>query len=649
MTDGWQLDNPDFIFRDDGLPYNRDYGDIYHQADGFAESQYVFIDGIGAPGCWADKQRFVIAEIGFGTGLNFLATWARWRQTAPARARLHYVAVEKAPLSAKIIRQCHAKRQILTPLVDALCRHNLAASPGFHRFWLDHSRVSLTLLLGEAAAVLGAFEAGTGVDAWYLDGFAPKRNPRAWDSTLFAEIARLCSPGSKLATFSAAKTVCDGLSKVGFEVQKRPGFGHKRDMITARFTGQGPHAKSTEKWSRLPLGRPASGPVAVIGGGVAGAAMVAALTRRGVKADLYERRSMMAAEATAVPAGLVAPPPNLGRTAAEAFQIAAFRYQIDTVRPFDENSPRGIVFWPEDIPQERRLARLVTDQGPVKGLFECFEGDSQAGIWAPLAGSLAGDALASRLCDGLDVQTQKSLLRLQPMSPGWQLIFADGSTGEAETVVLANAGAAADLPQTDWLPLHLVRGQMTAIKGAALAKLSGHGHIGDGYLTAVMAGQRYLGATFDHQGFRADQWPQAVVTSDHMRVLGKSPFGLEGAALKDLGAVVGGWAGLRAFSQDRSALVGPVPEKQAFLHAFDRLRHGDPRAHYPHIPPYLARLYVLAGLGARGLTMAPLAAELLAAQITGEPWPVPRPQAESLAPVRFLARALMRGTTESLT
>lgn len=645
MTDAWQLQNPDLIFRADGTPFSRVYEDIYYQGEGLAETEHVFINGIGGPAVWADQRHFVIAEIGFGTGLNFLATWARWRATAPAHGRLHYVAVDRAPIAADVIRHCHHKHPSLASLVRELCAYNLNPSPGFHRFWLDQSRVSLTLLLGEAAAVLSAAEAGRGVDAWYLDGFAPSRNPAAWHGSVFAEIARLSKPAARLATYSAASVIRKQLSEVGFTVQKRPGFGRKRDMICATYTAhKQPISKPSQSWLRMPNRPPPSTPVAIIGGGIAGAAMAAALQRRGLAVNIFERRPQLAAEATAVPAGLIAPPPNLGRTAIEAFQIAAFRYQLETVRPFAGDSPRGVVFWPDDMEHGARLSRLISDQGPARGLFEKYQADRSAAVIAPQAGMVAGDALARQLLAGAETATSKTVIDLRLGLAGWQLIFEDGSRVDAETVILANAGAAAALSVSNWLPLHLVRGQMAAVSADSVAAPMRQGHIGDGYLTPEQAGRRYLGTTFDHQGFTAAQWPQPVVDRDHRRLLAKAPLGAQAADIPAHAQIIDGWAGLRAFSQDRAPVVGPLPDQAAFLQAFARLRHGDRRAKYPEVPPYLPGLYVLAGLGARGLTLAPLAAELLAAQIMAEPWPVPRPQAEALAPVRFLARALIRGS-----
>ena len=94
MTEEWQLQNPQLTFRADGAPVARRYGDIYHNADGLAETRHVYLGGIGAPAVWDRLGAFVLGEIGFGTGLNFLATWSVWRDSAPAGARLHYVAVE---------------------------------------------------------------------------------------------------------------------------------------------------------------------------------------------------------------------------------------------------------------------------------------------------------------------------------------------------------------------------------------------------------------------------------------------------------------------------------------------------------------------------------------------------------------------------
>ena len=213
-------------------------------------------------------------------------------------------------MPAATIAEIHARHPALAGLAAELCQHVLDPAPGFHRFWLDGGRVCLTLLLGEAAAALAGVEAV--VDAWYLDGFAPARNADAWRPAVLAEVARLSRPGARPASFTAAGQVRADLAAAGFAVAKTAGFGTKRDMITGRFTGGAP-APHGAPWYQLPQKPHLPGRVVIIGAGVAGAALAAALTRRGVRPLVIDAAATVGAGASSVPVGLVTPPLNLGK------------------------------------------------------------------------------------------------------------------------------------------------------------------------------------------------------------------------------------------------------------------------------------------------------------------------------------------------
>ena len=98
-------------------------------------------------------------------------------------------------------------------------------------------RVELRLLFGDAAALLPALTLAPdeAVDAFFLDGFSPARNPDLWSPALCRALARLAKPGATLATWSVAGSVRRALSEAGFMVEKRPGFADKRQMLVGRF------------------------------------------------------------------------------------------------------------------------------------------------------------------------------------------------------------------------------------------------------------------------------------------------------------------------------------------------------------------------------------------------------------------------------
>ena len=228
----------DLEWTESGTPKSRHYDDVYYSdRDGLAESRFTFLGGCGLPEAWAGKRLFVIGETGFGTGLNFLAMVAAWRSTRQPGQRLHYVSVEAHPLGANDLERAHVRFPEIAAESRALRERYPARLPreGFRRLHLDADRVTLDLLIGEAGEALGELEAR--VDAWFLDGFAPARNPAMWRDEVLGELARLSCRGARLATFTAAGAVRRGLLAAGFQVEKSAGFGSKRERLVGRFRG----------------------------------------------------------------------------------------------------------------------------------------------------------------------------------------------------------------------------------------------------------------------------------------------------------------------------------------------------------------------------------------------------------------------------
>ncbi|MGH8760747.1 MAG: tRNA (5-methylaminomethyl-2-thiouridine)(34)-methyltransferase MnmD, partial [Burkholderiales bacterium] len=266
-------------FRSDGTLYSPQFDDVYASAAGtLAETRHVFLQGNGLPERWRNSGRFTIIETGFGAGLNFLATWQAWREAAPGHARLHFVSVEKHPFARADLAGIHARFPELRALAGQLLALYPPLLPGFHRLHLDQGRVTLTLLFGEAAVMLNHLDAGA--DAFYLDGFAPARNPQMWSDAVFADIGRLASPGTSVATYTVAGVVRQRLVKAGFEVEKREGFAGKREMLAGGFAGKAAVNESrTDKRA------------VVIGAGLAGSACAQRLAERGWAVEIIERHA----------------------------------------------------------------------------------------------------------------------------------------------------------------------------------------------------------------------------------------------------------------------------------------------------------------------------------------------------------------------
>lgn len=267
----------------DGTPFSGRYGDVYYAAAGGpAQARHVFLAGNDLPARWQGRERFVILETGFGLGLNFLATWQAWRADPQACRELCFISLEKHPFAAADLAAAHAAWPEFASLAGMLQAQWPPLQPGEHRVVLEGvpaaqgqeaagdggkregtemrrmpdvpemspllevqaaqnmpamRRVELRLLFGDAAALLPALTLAPdeAVDAFFLDGFSPARNPDLWSPALCRALARLAKPGATLATWSVAGSVRRALSEAGFMVEKRPGFADKRQMLVGRF------------------------------------------------------------------------------------------------------------------------------------------------------------------------------------------------------------------------------------------------------------------------------------------------------------------------------------------------------------------------------------------------------------------------------
>ncbi|MEC7440610.1 MAG: tRNA (5-methylaminomethyl-2-thiouridine)(34)-methyltransferase MnmD, partial [Pseudomonadota bacterium] len=268
----YDLPRADLAFRD-GVPFAAAFDDGYYNADdGLAESRHVFLDGNGLSARMRELRHLTIAETGFGTGLNLLAVMAEMNRHP--ELRLDYISFEGFPLTAEQMEQAHAPFTAVAAEAAALRAALPPRWPGYHLVQLCGGRLTLHLHYGEIGDMLPSLDFRA--DCWFLDGFAPARNPSMWTAENLSHVGRLTRPGGSLASFTAAGDVRRSLEAAGFAVERVPGYGRKRQMIRGRRSGD-------RDDQPMPPSR-----IAVIGGGIAGAAAAAGLRRRGAEVVLLE-------------------------------------------------------------------------------------------------------------------------------------------------------------------------------------------------------------------------------------------------------------------------------------------------------------------------------------------------------------------------
>jgi len=212
-------------WRTGDVPVSTQFDDPYFSLDdGLEETRHVFLAGNGLPERFCDG--FHIAELGFGTGLNFLTTLKEWR-TAGVPGKLRFSSFEAFPMRLEDLLRAVKRFADLPTEVFENAAVSEVLSPVIHG-----PDFELHVILGDARETLAEWE--DQADAWYLDGFSPAKNPELWQADLMMQVARHTKPGGTAATYTAAGFVRRGLVEAGFDVTRVPGYGRKRHMSVAR-------------------------------------------------------------------------------------------------------------------------------------------------------------------------------------------------------------------------------------------------------------------------------------------------------------------------------------------------------------------------------------------------------------------------------
>ncbi|WP_354022018.1 bifunctional tRNA (5-methylaminomethyl-2-thiouridine)(34)-methyltransferase MnmD/FAD-dependent 5-carboxymethylaminomethyl-2-thiouridine(34) oxidoreductase MnmC [Enterobacter hormaechei] len=649
-------------FNAEGTPVSRDFDDVYFSNDnGLEETRYVFLEGNHLSTRFPEHPRrlFVVAESGFGTGLNFLTLWQAFdcfRAAYPEATlqRLHFISFEKFPLTAHDLRLAHQRWPELAHWAEQLQTQWPPAIGGCHRLILDDGRVTLDLWLGDINDLTDKLDDSMNqkVDAWFLDGFAPAKNPDMWSPHLFSAMARLARPGATLATFTSAGFVRRGLQEAGFTMRKTKGFGRKRDMLVGVM----------EQDLAIPAQAPwfarrasTSYEVAIVGGGIASALLSLALLHRGWQVTLYCADEAPATGASGNRQGALYPllsshDPALFQFFPAAFTFARRLYDSLPVAfdhdwcgvtqlGWDEKSQQKITQMlslglPEDIAHAVTAQQVAETAGVDTGC---------GGIQYPLGGwlcpaELTSAAIALGQSRGLTVHYAHKVQSLS-RTAHWKLRFADGKEAQHASVVLANGHHISQFTQTASLPVYPVGGQVSHIPTAPQLSKLRQVLCYDGYLTPQNPsnGHHCIGASY-HRGETDMHYSEADQQQNRQRLVDSFP---DASWAKEVDVSEGqARCGVRCATRDHLPMAGNVPDYDATLEVYQDLADSKETAVSAPVHP---ELFMLGGLGSRGLCSAPLLAEALAAQMSDEPVPLDRVTLAGLNPNRLWVRKLLKG------
>jgi tRNA 5-methylaminomethyl-2-thiouridine biosynthesis bifunctional protein len=619
----------------DGTPRSARFDDIYGScAGGQAQARGVFLAGCDIPAAWAGLAQWRILETGFGLGQNFLATWQAWLADRQRPCMLHFVSVEAHPVGAADLLRAAQDNPDIAPLAQQLAAQWWGLLPGVHRLAFEGGHVLLTLCVGDVKSALREqhFEA----DAVFLDGFSPPTNPDMWDTYTLKAVARLCRRGTRLATWTISRPVRDALTQCGFAVGKAQGVLPKRDRLQGTFDPRWePRRRFASDYGEAPVREdpqtmtPAR--CAVVGSGLAGAAVAASLARRGWQVQVIDAGQTPAAGASGLPAGLVAPHVSPDDSLLSRLSRAGVRATLQQAQALlrcgEDWECSGVLehhldghsglssSWPQlglDWSESAGPARLASATLPPGAVA----------TWHHQGGWIKPARLVEALLaqPGIQWHGQAFAQRFVQGDGGiWQVQDAHGKVlAHAELVVVAAGPASRALlgdlaPEA--MPLQAIRGQVSwALHDGhtppAHFPVNGHGSLLPAVPTPTGMAW-YLGASFQR-----DDDSRAATVADHaanferLRALVPAVAQALTPAFATEGEVQA-WVGVRCASRDRLPLVGPVD---------------------PGVQP---SLQLSTAMGSRGLTFAILCAELLAAQLHGEPLPLEIKLARALRASRY--------------
>lgn len=589
-----------------GSPRSAAFNDIYHAADGPAEVARVFM----APARLAERfaaagnDTMTIAELGFGTALNFAVLADTFVGCAPAGARLHFISVEKYPIADPEFTAIARQRAVDLPVYDALAKHYPARLAGWHRRHFHAGRVTLSLYYGDAADGLADLvrRMARSVDHWLLDGFAPARNPDMWRDGLFRDIARLSSAGTTACTFSAAGRVRRGLERAGFQVRKVDQRPHKRHSTAAFYKGSRKGPVPEPLRGPLPTFR-APSEVTVMGAGLAGSCVARALAERGMDVRLVDDP---ARPATEIPAATVNPRLLADGSAQARQRLRSYLYSIHWLDRFHATACHGVLQLPggrNTAPRLELLAAQYHDMGPWVRSVDAATAASVTGVPMRVGGLLLPGACT------VDIGR---LIRELREHPRIHLRAPEPTQAEpAQPRILCTGAAISEFEETGYLELLPVWGELEQVQITGGPRLP---LVGDGFITPWGGGYS-VGSSYE----------QSPWTPGRARAFNLDRFESWWANTIDAPLryeAIGRVRGCRAVTSDRSPVIGPLHDPT-----------GAPRKNQ----------FISTGHGSHGTISAPFAADCLAAVLNGEFSVLDAEEDACVSGLRFLQRQARRG------
>ena len=601
---------PELKWKEGNVPYSPQSSDVYYSLHGgLDETRSVFLEGCGLPRAWNGKDNFTVGELGFGTGLNFLALWHLWNEHRPSTSSwLEFVSYENSPLTRDQAELALSPWVELKELADLLLRFWPHRALGVRRTEWPEFGVALTLHIDQIKVALPASRFIA--DAWLLDGFAPARNPEMWTQEVFGCLAERSNRNTRLATYSVAGDVRRGLEKVGFQVERKPGHGTKRQRLEAIYVDR--QLVAADPYGIRRLDRQPKR-VAILGAGIAGATLARALTEQSCKVDVFEQESSRSLGASGNRYALVMPRVDATDTLEARILIDAYITARESYKEMPGVYETEVTQLPRTEKEEKKFEKLILDPPLPQEDLLLLENSAllhkRALIVKP---KVLIDALLSRA----NIKIKRpSMSELE----------------DYDVVVIASGFATLDY--VPWLALSPKLGQVEYVGGCSA---SGASALAAGHFGLTTGTERFWGATFDK--FEGCVSVTASAEQSNLEGLRKlNPVWFEDVK----GLKTESRASVRATTPDRLPLIGAIPDYEKYVETFLSYSNGTlPRADAPLIKGW----YISSGFGTRGFTWGPWAASILTAQILGRPYPATESTLQAVSPARQILKRIKKAS-----
>lgn len=644
-------------------PYSSEYEDVYFSAlDGIEESNYVYLEGSGFKEALNQQAKnpqpyahFCIGEIGFGVGLNFLLTvkyFMEQKKEFPAlnQNSLTYLSFEKSPISAQDLETLYTQYPELTPYAKKLLQLYPLLTQGFHPIYFPEWNVKLILSIGDATQRLKQLHPGPRetVQFWYWDGFAPSKNPEAFQKELFYEVTRLSAPQARGASFTVAGWVRENLSQAGFIVQKRKGFGNKRECLVAildssKIESSKVKPSNIKPWfssKNLSYLEPHHH-VAIVGAGFSGTALVRELKMRGIKTTLIDPHKI-ANRASGNVAGIFTPQFSKLDNPISLFSkqsLAYFLRELKNYSPHEVPVHYG-VFKPCDIVGELDSLEEILHQNYPLSFYEKTHLQNHEGYLFKECGVLSPKKLCEARAQGVP---------LLPLQIDDQTFYSDEFKNYSFDHIIFAGGAdmAHGSPVSHFyesIPLRKVRGQVLYAQPTLQSKKIPYTLMQDGYITPSLpelfgTDQQLIGATYSTKLPPSPDKENEQILLDQTELLNTAQkYWSLNFEEKN---VISHQVGYRLSTPDKLPLIGPAFDSDWLKDHYSTVLRGGRMTELPDLE-VTPQHWLFLAMSSRGMTFSSLGAHLLVSLMLGEILPIEYETWEHLHSTRFCVRNLKR-------